>query len=336
MVPRRKRLALLVAAVVLLFFVGMLGASAPGWWSSADHMPPAPPDETIVDARGDAGPPPLLPEESEAERGRVLPPEGGSSPPVTSAAPSVEEVSLASRTPEAPAAETEGPGEEPEGLVIDRLEPDLEALDTPVEESALDSLPGIIMPPGQQPPSLTDPEAVTDIAEAEPATAPGEAMEPITPPTERPYVEEIEVESLGDLSPLDILSGLTPGLAEPATDEPLAEKLITFAKRGDLHARRQVLRYIPDRKVVHELFETIGPAFAEREGGYTRIVKAGRRRGDNAPLSLVELVGLEPKVEELEEKVEKKRKKKEERMKAEEEAAAQTGEGAPESGAGGG
>ena len=103
----------------------------------------------------------------------------------------------------------------------------------------------------------------------------------------------------------------------------LAEKLITFAKRGDLHARRQVLRYIPDRKVVHELFETVAPAFEDREGGYTRIIKLGRRRGDNAPTSLVELVGLEPKVEELEEKAEKKRKKKEERRKTEEEAAAQ-------------
>jgi len=107
-----------------------------------------------------------------------------------------------------------------------------------------------------------------------------------------------------------------------------AERLITLAKRGDLHARRLVLRDIPDRKVVHELFETIAPAFAERNGGYTRIVKSGRRRGDNAPLSLVELVGLEPKIEELEEKAEKKRKKKEERKRAEEEAAQAAG-GAP-------
>lgn len=104
-----------------------------------------------------------------------------------------------------------------------------------------------------------------------------------------------------------------------------AEKLITFAKRGDLHARRQVLRFIPDKKVVHELFETIGPAFADRNGGYTRIVKAGRRRGDNAPISIIELVGLEPKIEELEERVEKKRKKKEEKIKAAEEASVQSG-----------
>ena len=102
----------------------------------------------------------------------------------------------------------------------------------------------------------------------------------------------------------------------------LAEKLITFAKRGDLHARRQVLRYIPDRAVVHELFETIGPAFADREGGYTRVVKTGRRAGDNAPVSLIELVGLEPKIEELEERAEKKKAKKREKMAATQEAQA--------------
>ena len=93
----------------------------------------------------------------------------------------------------------------------------------------------------------------------------------------------------------------------------IADKLITFAKRGDLHARRQVLRSIPDQKVVHELFETIGPAMAERDGGYTRIIKSGRRKGDNAAMSLIELVGLEPKIEELEEKLEEKRQKREER-----------------------
>jgi large subunit ribosomal protein L17 len=102
-----------------------------------------------------------------------------------------------------------------------------------------------------------------------------------------------------------------------------AERLITFAKKGDLHSRRQVLRHIPDKKIVAELFDVIGPAFADRDGGYTRIVKGGRRRGDNAPVSFVELVGLEPKIEELEEKAEKKRKKKEEKLKEAEEAAAQ-------------
>jgi large subunit ribosomal protein L17 len=72
---------------------------------------------------------------------------------------------------------------------------------------------------------------------------------------------------------------------------PLAEKLITFAKRGDLHARRQVMTVIRDKDVVHKLFADIGPSFAERPGGYTRIVKLGPRKGDNAPMAIIELVG---------------------------------------------
>jgi large subunit ribosomal protein L17 len=71
---------------------------------------------------------------------------------------------------------------------------------------------------------------------------------------------------------------------------PLAEKLITFAKRGDLHARRQVLAVIRDKDVVHKLFAEIGPKFAQRPGGYTRIVKVGPRKGDNAPMAVIELV----------------------------------------------
>jgi len=71
---------------------------------------------------------------------------------------------------------------------------------------------------------------------------------------------------------------------------PLAEHLITFAKRGDVHARRQVLRTIPDRDVVHKLFSDIGPRFAERGGGYTRILKLGPRKGDAAPMALIELL----------------------------------------------
>src|SRR2546426_10030591 len=71
---------------------------------------------------------------------------------------------------------------------------------------------------------------------------------------------------------------------------PLAEHLITFAKRGDVHARRQVLRTIPDRDVVHKLFSEIGPRFAERQGGYTRILKLGQRKGDGAPMALIELL----------------------------------------------
>ncbi len=76
---------------------------------------------------------------------------------------------------------------------------------------------------------------------------------------------------------------------------PLAEKLITFAKRGDLHARRRVLSTIGDKTVVHVLFTEIAPLVAEREGGYTRIIKIGNRKGDNAPMAVIELV-LEPVV----------------------------------------
>jgi large subunit ribosomal protein L17 len=74
---------------------------------------------------------------------------------------------------------------------------------------------------------------------------------------------------------------------------PLAERLITFAKRGDLHARRRVLTVIHDKGVVHELFTEIAPLVADRQGGYTRITKTGYRKGDNAPMAVIELV-LEP------------------------------------------
>ncbi len=71
---------------------------------------------------------------------------------------------------------------------------------------------------------------------------------------------------------------------------PYAERLITFAKRGDLAARREVLTVVTDKGVVHTLFTEIGPQFATREGGYTRITKIGPRKGDNAPLAVIELV----------------------------------------------
>jgi large subunit ribosomal protein L17 len=77
---------------------------------------------------------------------------------------------------------------------------------------------------------------------------------------------------------------------------PVAERLITFAKRGDLHARRQVLTVVPDKSVVHTLFTEIGPGFAGRQGGYTRIVKIGPRKGDNAPMAVIELVSDEEEV----------------------------------------
>jgi large subunit ribosomal protein L17 len=70
---------------------------------------------------------------------------------------------------------------------------------------------------------------------------------------------------------------------------PLAERLITFAKRGDLHARRQVMTVIRDKDVVHKLFAEIGPKFTERPGGYTRIIKVNPRKGDNAPMAVIEL-----------------------------------------------
>lgn len=75
--------------------------------------------------------------------------------------------------------------------------------------------------------------------------------------------------------------------------QPVAERLVTHAKKGDLAARRRVLQVITDRGVVHELFTEIAPLVAERPGGYTRIIKTGYRKGDNAPMAVIELV-LEP------------------------------------------
>ena len=74
---------------------------------------------------------------------------------------------------------------------------------------------------------------------------------------------------------------------------PVAERLVTFTKKGDLAARRRVLGAISDKGIVHELFTSIAPAVAERPGGYTRITKIGPRKGDNAPMAVIELV-LEP------------------------------------------
>ena len=78
---------------------------------------------------------------------------------------------------------------------------------------------------------------------------------------------------------------------------PLAEKLITKAKKGDLHNRREVLKTVRDKSVVHTLFTEIAPTFAERPGGYTRITKIGPRKGDNAPMAIIELV--EPLAEQV-------------------------------------
>jgi large subunit ribosomal protein L17 len=83
---------------------------------------------------------------------------------------------------------------------------------------------------------------------------------------------------------------ITTTLAKAKRLQPLAERMVTFAKRGDIHARRQVLTVVRDKSVVHALFAEIGPAFAERAGGYTRITKLGPRKGDNAPMAVIELV----------------------------------------------
>ncbi len=72
--------------------------------------------------------------------------------------------------------------------------------------------------------------------------------------------------------------------------QPYAEKLITLAKRGDLHARRQILDWIKDKEVVDHLWFAIAPSFEQRTGGYTRVIKLGRRQGDAAPVAIIELV----------------------------------------------
>jgi len=76
--------------------------------------------------------------------------------------------------------------------------------------------------------------------------------------------------------------------------KPFMDKLITLAKRGDLHARRQAISKVRDVKQVGKLFETLGPRYTERNGGYTRVLKAGYRHGDNAPMAVIELVDRDP------------------------------------------
>ena len=75
---------------------------------------------------------------------------------------------------------------------------------------------------------------------------------------------------------------------------PVVEKLITLAKRGDLHARRQAIAQMRDKAMVAKLFETLGPRYQERKGGYTRVLKAGFRYGDSAPMAVIELVDRDP------------------------------------------
>ena len=83
---------------------------------------------------------------------------------------------------------------------------------------------------------------------------------------------------------------ITTTTAKAKELRPYAERLITLAKRGDLHARRLVVRRISDRDVVGKLFDDIGPRYSERPGGYTRILKLGNRKGDAAEMALIELV----------------------------------------------
>lgn len=78
---------------------------------------------------------------------------------------------------------------------------------------------------------------------------------------------------------------------------PIAEKMITLAKRGDLHARRQAYSYIRSQEIVAKLFDEIGGMFADRNGGYTRIIKTGVRQGDAASMAIIELVGYEENIE---------------------------------------
>ena len=87
---------------------------------------------------------------------------------------------------------------------------------------------------------------------------------------------------------------ITTTAAKARRLRPVAERLITFAKRGDLHARRHVLTVVTDKGVVHQLFTEIAPEFSERDGGYTRITKVGPRKGDNAAMAVIELVRGEP------------------------------------------
>jgi len=99
-------------------------------------------------------------------------------------------------------------------------------------------------------------------------------------------------------------------LAKAKAIRPVAEKMITLAKKNSLHARRKVLRFVYKKDVVKKLFEDIGPRFTERPGGYTRIIKTGQRAGDGAQQAIIELVGSEYK------KKSKKKEKLSEKAKA--------------------
>jgi len=84
--------------------------------------------------------------------------------------------------------------------------------------------------------------------------------------------------------------GIVTTLAKAKAMRPVAEKVITKAKRGGVHRHRQVMSFLGDKDMAHKLFDEIGPRYAERNGGYTRILKLGPRHGDNAPMARIELV----------------------------------------------
>jgi large subunit ribosomal protein L17 len=104
---------------------------------------------------------------------------------------------------------------------------------------------------------------------------------------------------------------MTTTVAKAKAAKPIAEKMITLAKRNTLHARRQALGYITKESVVQKLFDTIGPRFSERPGGYTRIVKLAPRAGDGAQMAMIEMIGSEFK-----KKTKKKKEKEKEAKKA--------------------
>ena len=111
-------------------------------------------------------------------------------------------------------------------------------------------------------------------------------------------------------------------LAKAKAARSVAERFITMAKKGDLASRRHVLRFIPQKQIVKILFEEIAPMYADRPGGYSRIVKLGQRHGDGAPLAILELVGFETVVQ-----TKKTAKKKAEKDKEEETAKAKPAKG---------
>ena len=112
--------------------------------------------------------------------------------------------------------------------------------------------------------------------------------------------------------------------------KPVVEKMITLGKRDTLHARRQAASYLQTSEAVKRLFDTLAPRFAERSGGYTRIVRLGPRKGDGAEMALVEILGAE-----LKKRAEDRRKRREDRMKQQQEEGATTEEQIPKGGGAG-